>query len=113
MLNLWSTNPTQWEAIEMKDAQALANSGEFVVAGKSKSNSSGHVVMIIPGEGESSGNWGGKVPMGMDTGKRKRWPNTTYPKGRGVNRSWTKPTGVLFFKYIGTRVLNKNNFPNC
>ena len=114
MVNYWINTDDKWILVNIENAQSLANSGEFVVAGKTNSDpNSGHVVLVIPGTEIPSGNWDGGVPMAMDTGDGKRWPNDAYPDGRAISYSWTYPTGVLFFKYIGERTLNSSNFEEC
>jgi hypothetical protein len=83
--------------INQNEVQLEANDGEIIIAGKKETTKSGHVALAVPGEEESSKNWGGSAPMGMDTGKDKRWSQN------GMNHSWSSNNGVKFYKYIGTK----------
>jgi hypothetical protein len=79
--------------------QVAANDGEIVIAGKKESSVSGHVALAVPGNEVSAKKekWGGSAPVGMDTGKDKRWSQ------KGMNYSWSYNTGVKFYKYTGER----------
>ena len=70
----------------MSQAQYWANQGYFVVAGWiNPSGESGHVVVVVPGEGLQHSGWGGKIPHVMDTGAGKRTVGKTinYSFGKG------------------------------
>ena len=70
----WKNNPKYWQPISLSEAQDYANRGYFVVAGYiGPNNSSGHVVVIVPGSPKKSSSWGCYVPATMDTGSGKRW----------------------------------------
>lgn len=84
-----------FEPVDVDDVQDEADDGEIIIAGKKEDDESGHVALAVPGEEVSSGNWGGTAPVGMDTGKNKRWSKN------GMNYSWTSKTGVTFYKYTG------------
>ncbi|MDR0982092.1 MAG: hypothetical protein LBM07_02455 [Culturomica sp.] len=93
MISHWDST-AHWVTVNsLEEAQQLANEGHFVVAGR-KEKGNGHVVVVVPGEMVSSGNWGGRVPVVMDTGENRR-----YTK-KGVGYSWTEKGGVKFYKYI-------------
>ncbi len=85
----------EFEEVELKDVQDEANEGEIVIAGKTGTKH-GHVAMAVPGDEVTSGSWGGKAPVGMDTGGGKRWSKN------GMNYSWTSKSGVKFYKYTGS-----------
>ena len=87
-----------WEEIPMQEAQALANQGEIVIAGainEEGKDPHGHVVLIVPGTEEYSGNWKCKVPMSMDTGKDQRWSARKMSHGMGKHLKGK----VKFFLY--------------
>lgn len=74
MVRYWQDTPEKWQRISMEKAMEMANQGYFVVAGwVNPSGQSGHVVVVVPGEGEISYSWGNiKVPYVMDTGPGRR-----------------------------------------
>jgi hypothetical protein len=85
-----------FETVDLDDVQEQLDDGEVIIAGKKEDDGeSGHVALGVPGGEEPSGNWGGSAPVGMDTGKDKRWSK------KGMNYSWTSKTGVKFYKYVG------------
>jgi len=90
-------------SINRDAAQEEFNDGAVVIAGEKSDSGSGHVTIGVPGVEESSGNWGGSAPVGMDTGSGKRWAS------KGMNHSFTTPTGVTFYKYIGVSTGTINN----
>ncbi|MDE6158692.1 MAG: hypothetical protein K2F69_01110 [Bacteroidaceae bacterium] len=86
MTMYWRKTPEHWRKIQLSEAQSLANQGYFVVAGYiAPGNNSGHVVVVVPGEGGKSPSWGGQVPNTMDTGANKRESKTllSYSYGSG------------------------------
>jgi len=89
--------------INQNEVQAEANDGTIVIAGKKETSGSGHVALAVPGKEESSTSWGGKAPVGMDTGGKKRWSSN------GMNHSWGSNTGVNFYKYTGSTLGADNN----
>lgn len=74
MVRYWQDTPEKWQRISMEKAMEMANQGYFVVAGwVNPSGQIGHVVVMVPGEGEISYSWGNiKVPYVMDTGPGRR-----------------------------------------
>jgi len=97
MVEHWSSFPNTWKEIKMSEAQDLANQGYIVVAGAKAgpNETSGHVVVIVPGE-EKEGGWGW-VPVAMDTGENKRWTSEK------ISKSWKedRKQNVRFFLYKG------------
>ncbi len=87
-------NSENFEEISREIVQDEVNDGAVVIAGKDDTNS-GHVILSVPGDEVSSGNWGGSAPVGMDTGKKKRWSK------KGLNYSWSSSKGVGFYKFTG------------
>ncbi len=94
---------SDFESINRDDVQAEANDGSIVIAGRKESSGSGHVALAVPGEEVRSSSWGGTAPVGMDTGRNKRWAN------KGMNFSWSSPEGVSFYKYSGSSNRTANN----
>ena len=91
--------------VNQSEVQDLANDGVIVIAGKKENSGSGHVALAVPGEEVSANKerWGGSAPVGMDTGKDKRWSSN------GMNYSWKSNEGVNFYKYTGTTIGADNN----
>jgi RHS repeat-associated protein len=92
-------NSPNFTPINMSEAQEAANNGQIVIAGwVNPTGSSGHIVMVVPGQCEK-GNWNGEkgvpIPVVMDTGVNKR------TKSKGINYSWGKDkhADVIFFLY--------------
>jgi RHS repeat-associated protein len=83
-----------FEKVDLDDVQDQTNDGEIIIAGK-KETKHGHVALSVPGEEATSKNWGGDVPVGMDTGGGNRWSK------KGMNYSFASKTGVTFYKYTG------------
>lgn len=50
-------------------AQRLANTGRLVVVGFANPGGAGHVALVVPGNLEKSGDWGGMVPRIAQAGK--------------------------------------------
>ena len=92
-----------FEEVDRDDVQTEADDGSIIIAGKKESSGSGHVALAVPGDEVASTSWGGTAPVGMDTGKNKRWSSN------GMNYSWSSPTGVTFYKYTGTSEGTINN----
>lgn len=96
-----------FETVELEEVQELANDGEIVIAGKKEEDVSGHVALAVPGEEVSSGSWGQKVPVMMDTGKNHRWSK------KGIQYSWrsSAKSGITYYKYSGPKngTLGTNN----
>ncbi len=92
-----------FETVEQDNVQTDVDDGTLIVAGKAESSGSGHVVLAVPGDEVSSTSWGGSAPVGMDTGKNKRWSS------KGMNYSWSSSTGVAFYKYTGPSAGTINN----
>ncbi|MBW6480549.1 MAG: RHS repeat-associated core domain-containing protein [Bacteroidales bacterium] len=96
-------NSENFEVVNQDDVQSEANDGAIIIAGKKEDSGSGHVALAVPGIEVTSTNWGGTAPVGMDTGKNKRWSS------KGMNYSWSSPTGVTFYKYKGASTGTINN----
>lgn len=87
MTMYWRNTPEHWRKIQLSEAQSLANQGYFVVAGYiAPGNNSGHVVVVVPGEGGKSPSWGGQVPNTMDTGANKRESKTLFSYSYGSGK---------------------------
>lgn len=95
MVQYWRNHPENWEKIDMKQAQKLANEGFFVVAGYRNPNGSGHVVVVVPGEESYSPSWSDYVPKVMDTGEDKRTDSQPLSLSFGDD----KINDVEFYKY--------------
>ena len=115
MVNMWLQHGEDWEQITrnsnsdvdfqnmLYEVQRLANEGYFVVSGWQNSSGSGHVTVIVPGEGKyrygtgwsPPDYWGFYVPYSMDTGEDKRWSSKTLSSSYGGKKKYN----VLFFYY--------------
>lgn len=94
MVDYWENNSSKWEAVELKDAQRLANEGWFVVAGWKAATGSGHVVVIVPGK-EDTGWKGMKIPVCMDTGREMKNAKQKLSQSFGIS----KKDNIKFYKY--------------
>ena len=67
------SSSSNWQEVQMEDAQALANSGQVVVAGMTSQQlgqDHGHVVVVRPGTAELSNKWGGLAPKVSHVGEK-------------------------------------------
>jgi hypothetical protein len=92
-----------FEVVNRDNVKVETDDGSIIIAGKKESSGSGHVVLAVPGDEVSSTSWGGTAPVGMDTGRNKRWSS------KGMNYSWSSPTGITFYKYTGPSTGTINN----
>lgn len=83
MATAWANNPDYWQPISLSEAQEYANKGYFVVIGYINPipNSSGHVVVVVPGKEHWSSSWKCHVPSTMDTGSRRRSSSGSMTRG--------------------------------
>ena len=98
MAKHWADTPEKWEEVSVNEVQALANAGWFVVSGWINTGGSGHVNVIVPGDGSAKGTWNGaygSIPVAMDSGynMRKTSIGLNYCYGRD------KQAAVKFYKY--------------
>jgi RHS repeat-associated protein len=90
--------------IDVNDVQDLVNKGRILIGIHTD-----HVVMAIPGKSTYVKKWDVNVPMVMDTGVDKRWPQSGVDQGFGVGAgkplhySWGGKTmpSIKWFMYIG------------
>ena len=67
------SSSSNWQEVQMEDAQALANSGQVVVAGMTSQQlgqDHGHVVVVRPGTAEMSEKWQGMCPKVSHVGEK-------------------------------------------
>lgn len=95
MTKHWKNNPSSWEKISMDEARRYANDGYFVVVGWINTEGSGHVAVIVPGDGDYREKWGGTLPNTMDTGSNKRWTSKSLQYSFGAD----KKNDLLYFKF--------------
>lgn len=96
MVQYWIGNSSKWIPIQLNEAQLYANMGYLVVAGWiNPSSGSGHVVVIVPGEGVFRERWGEIVPCVMDTGENMRSISQPLSQSFGIS----KKDAICFFKY--------------
>ncbi len=88
---------SNWEQVSINEAQNLANQGHLVVAGwqNPNPNSSGHVMVVVPGSMVYDRRWDCMVPMVMDTGSSTR--SSCQPLSGNMGSS--KKNSTYFFKY--------------
>jgi hypothetical protein len=82
---------------EKNDIVDLANQGYLVIGVLNKSDGSGHIVGVMPGQGACyGGNWGYTVPMVLDTGRTHMWANSS------AAQSWTSSDArnVSWYVYV-------------
>ena len=67
------SSSSNWQEVQMEDAQALANAGQIVVVGMTSQQlgqTHGHVVVVRPGNSELSNKWGGLAPKVSHVGEK-------------------------------------------
>lgn len=108
MVSTWRINPRFWVRIQGKDLRETlqmvkerVNAGLYVVAGWENKipNKSGHVVVVLPGEGKPSKRWGAEMPKVMDTGQDKRGTHYFLDNSFGPD----KIPNIEFYYYTNER----------
>ena len=108
MVSNWRNNPRFWVRIQGKDLRETlqmvkerVNAGLYVVAGweNKNPNKSGHVVVVLPGQGKPSKRWGAEMPKVMDTGQDKRGTHYFLNNSFGED----KIQNVEFYYYTNER----------
>jgi hypothetical protein len=101
-----------WAAVDETRAQALADTGSLVIAGK-KGSPNGHVVVVYPGGKKASGGYAytdkktGKSAIAGDHGQYPRacssslggWPGAVSDGDKTVFDSWGSVAGYAGVKY--------------